>query len=75
MYAVETIDLTKYFKGEGGEGGRIIAVDHVNLGVKDGEFFGLLGPNGAGKTTLIKTLCTLIIPDEGTATVAGYDIM
>ncbi len=51
------------------------AVDHVNIKIGDGEFFGLLGPNGAGKTTLIKLLCTLLKPDEGTALVNGYDIL
>jgi len=75
MYSVETIDLTKYFEKEGGKVDRIIAVDHVNLSVEEGAFFGLLGPNGAGKTTLIKMLCTLIIPDEGTAKIAGYDVV
>jgi ABC-2 type transport system ATP-binding protein len=71
--AVETENLTKYFKGDGKE--RIVAVDRVNLSVKEGEFFGLLGPNGAGKTTLIKILCTLVIPDEGAARVAGFDVV
>jgi len=71
--AVETENLTKYFKGDGKE--KIVAVDRVNLSVKEGEFFGLLGPNGAGKTTLIKILCTLVIPDEGTARVAGFDVV
>ena len=75
MYAVETLGLTKYFEKKGSKSARIVAVDHVSFGVKEGEFFGLLGPNGAGKTTLIKILCTLIIPDEGTARVAGYDVM
>lgn len=51
------------------------AVDHVNIKIGEGEFFGLLGPNGAGKTTLIKLLCTLLKPDEGTAKVNGYDIL
>lgn len=59
----------KFLKAE-----EIIAVDHVDLKVKEGELFGLLGPNGAGKTTLIKCLSTLLIPDEGTAIVNGYDI-
>lgn len=75
MYSVQTIDLTKYFEKEGGKVDRIIAVNHVNLDVEEGAFFGLLGPNGAGKTTLIKMLCTLIIPDEGTAKIAGYDVV
>jgi len=51
------------------------AVDHVNLEVRRGELFGLLGPNGAGKTTLIKCLSTLLIPDEGTAIINGYDLL
>ncbi|MEM3957680.1 MAG: ABC transporter ATP-binding protein [Thermoproteota archaeon] len=72
--AVETVNLTKYFKGDGGKE-RIVAVNYVNLSIREGEFFGLLGPNGAGKTTLIKILCTLVIPDEGTAKVAGFDVV
>lgn len=51
-----------------------VAVDHVDLKVNSGEFFGILGPNGAGKTTLIKLLTCLLYPDEGTAIVNGYDI-
>jgi ABC-2 type transport system ATP-binding protein len=47
----------------------------VNIDVKKGEIFGLLGPNGAGKTTLIRMLCTLLNPTDGTAEVAGYDIL
>ncbi|MEM2089006.1 MAG: ABC transporter ATP-binding protein, partial [Thermoproteota archaeon] len=73
-HAVETENLTKYFRKDGGKD-NIVAVDHVNLSVRTGEFFGLLGPNGAGKTTLIKILCTLIIPDEGTARIAGFDVV
>ena len=53
----------------------LTAVDHVNITVKRGEFFGLLGPNGAGKTTLIKMLCCILRPDEGTALVNGFDIL
>jgi len=76
-YAVETLNLTKIFKGEKEEGERriVTAVDHVDIEVKPGEFFGLLGPNGAGKTTLIKMLCTIILPTKGTAKVMGYDIL
>ncbi len=48
---------------------------NVSLAVSEGEFFGLLGPNGAGKTTLFKMLATLVLPDEGTATVGGYDVV
>lgn len=53
----------------------VLALDHVSLHIKKGEVFGLIGPNGAGKTTFIKTLSTLIIPDEGTAEIAGKDII
>ena len=51
------------------------AVADVSLEVRAGEFVGLLGPNGAGKTTLLKILATLIVPDRGTATVGGYDVV
>lgn len=86
-YVVETLDLTRKFKGKKKEdGGRflgrlrsstkeIVAVDHLNIRIKKGELFGLLGPNGAGKTTTIKMLATLLIPDEGTAKVNGYDVV
>jgi len=51
-----------------------VAMDHVNLKIHNGELFGLLGPNGAGKTTLVKCLSTILIPDEGTAIINGFDI-
>lgn len=51
------------------------AVADVSLEVHAGEFLGLLGPNGAGKTTLLKILATLIVPDRGSATVAGHDVV
>jgi len=51
-----------------------VALDHVNLKIRTGELFGLLGPNGAGKTTLVKCLSTILIPDEGTAIINGFDI-
>jgi ABC-2 type transport system ATP-binding protein len=43
--------------------------------VNEGEVYGLLGPNGAGKSTLIRMLTTLSNPSEGTAKVAGYDLV
>src|SRR5256885_49137 len=49
----------------------IVAVDHLDLEVEEGEVFGFLGRNGAGKTTTIKMLLGLIFPTEGTATVLG----
>src|SRR5215211_4713061 len=51
-----------------------VALDGVDLEVDQGTIFALLGPNGAGKTTLVKILSTLLKPDAGTATVAGYDV-
>jgi len=51
------------------------AVADVSLEVHAGEFVGLLGPNGAGKTTLLKVLATLIVPDRGSATVGGHDVV
>lgn len=90
MPAVEAENLTKIFeKAESVEGKslkhrlfskvkskkeRVVAVDHIDFHIEEGELFGLLGPNGAGKTTTIKLLCTLLIPDEGTARVNGYDV-
>lgn len=47
----------------------------ISLDVGDGELFGVLGLNGAGKTTLLKILATLILPDEGTASVGGHDLL
>lgn len=49
-------------------------VHDVSFDVAEGEIFGLLGQNGAGKTTLFKMLATLIVADEGTATIAGLDV-
>jgi ABC-2 type transport system ATP-binding protein len=68
MNMIEVENLTKRF-------GNFTAVDHVSFKVKKGEIFGFLGPNGAGKTTTIRMLCTLLRPTEGTAAVAGFDIL
>jgi ABC-2 type transport system ATP-binding protein len=54
--------------------GAFTAVDGVDLAVQPGEIYGFLGPNGAGKSTTVRVLCTLITPDGGSATVAGYDV-
>jgi sodium transport system ATP-binding protein len=51
------------------------AVDRVSFVAPDGEITGLLGPNGAGKTTLLRMLATLIVPDSGSATIDGRDIV
>lgn len=51
----------------------LVAVDHVDFNIKEGEIFGFLGPNGAGKTTTINMLTTVLKPTEGTALVFGFD--
>jgi ABC-2 type transport system ATP-binding protein len=66
---VEAHDLVKIYPSG------VRALDGLSISVKPGEIFGLLGPNGAGKTTAIKILTTLARPDEGTATVAGHDVL
>lgn len=53
----------------------VTALNNVTLEVRPGELFGLLGPNGAGKTTFVKILSTLLIPDDGTAYVNGFNIL
>ena len=58
-----------------GKKGEIPALHDISLEVKKGEVFGLIGPDGAGKTTLFRILTTLILPDSGSASVAGFDII
>ncbi len=52
---------------------KVQALEGISFAVKEGELFGLIGPDGAGKTTLFRILTTLLIADEGEATVAGFD--
>ena len=68
MNAIQTFKLTKRFNG-------LVAVNGVDLEIKNGELFSLLGPNGAGKTTTIRMLCCLLKPTQGTASVLGYDVI
>ena len=65
--AVLTENLTKFY-------GRARGIDHLNLEVGTGDFFGFIGPNGAGKSTTIRTLLGLISPTSGKASVLGMDI-
>ena len=51
------------------------ALNNISFDVKEGELFGLIGPDGAGKTTLFRILTTLLIANEGSATVAGFDVI
>jgi ABC-2 type transport system ATP-binding protein len=62
-------------RGLGKDFGSIRALDHLDLEVREGEFFGFLGPNGAGKTTTVHLLATLLRPSRGTARVAGHDVV
>jgi oleandomycin transport system ATP-binding protein len=55
--------------------GETTALAGVDLAVRTGSVLGLLGPNGAGKTTAVRVLATLLRPDAGHATVAGYDVI
>ena len=64
---IEVKGLTRKF-------GHMVAVDHVEFGVYQGETFGFLGPNGAGKTTTVRMLTGVIDPTEGTASIQGHDI-
>jgi ABC-2 type transport system ATP-binding protein len=75
MSAIDARDVTKTFRA----GWRRRRVTHalrgVTLHVPRGMIFGLLGPNGAGKTTLLSILATLLLPDAGSVTVLGHDVV
>ena len=66
MAAIKIEGLTKRFDD-------VVAVDDLDLEIKEGEIFGFLGPNGAGKSTTIDILLDFIRPTEGTVTVLGHD--
>src|SRR6187455_193905 len=65
---IECDGLTKRF-------GHFTAVDHVTFSVGRGSIFGFLGPNGSGKSTVIRMLCGILEPTEGTAKIAGVDVV
>ena len=66
MNAIEVNHVSKSY-------GRVKALDDVSFAVGKGEVFGLIGPDGAGKTTMFRILCTLLLPEQGTALVDGFD--
>ena len=68
MKAIEVHNVSKSY-------GKVKALDDVSFTVEKGEVFGLIGPDGAGKTSMFRILCTLLLPDAGTATVDGYDVV
>ena len=68
MEAITTVNLTKAYKD-------LVAVDQLNLQIRQGELFSLLGINGAGKTTTIKMLSCLTQPTDGDAFVGGHSIL
>ncbi len=55
--------------------GKVQALSDVSFSVAKGEVFGLIGPDGAGKTSMFRILCSLLLPDAGTAAVDGYDVV
>jgi ABC-2 type transport system ATP-binding protein len=68
MHAIDISGISKKYE-------IVQALDQITLQVNQGEIFGLIGPDGAGKTSLFRILTTLILPDSGTATVMGYDVV
>ena len=72
MNAISAEGLVKVYKSRKNQ---VRALDGVDLEVAEGTVMGLLGPNGAGKTTAVRILATLLRPDAGRATVAGFDVV
>lgn len=70
MKAIEINGISKWYGKE-----KLLAVDNVSLTVSEGEIFGLIGPDGAGKTSIFRILTTLLLPDAGSATVDGRDVI
>ncbi len=68
MNAIEVNGISKHY-------GRVLALSDVSFSVSKGEVFGLIGPDGAGKTSMFRMLCSLLLPDAGTATVDSYDVV
>jgi ABC-2 type transport system ATP-binding protein len=68
---VQVEGLSKVYEGKQ----RVVAVDGIALGVREGELYGLLGPNGAGKTTTISICTTRVLPTSGTVRIAGIDVV
>ena len=68
MTAIEVNNISKHY-------GKVQALKNVSFSVNKGEVFGLIGPDGAGKTSMFRILCSLLLPETGTATVDGFDVV
>ena len=68
MSAIEVRGISKSY-------GKVRALDEVSFSVGKGEIFGLIGPDGAGKTSMYRILCSLLLPESGSATVDGFDVV
>lgn len=68
MNAIEVNNISKHY-------GKVKALQNVSFSVGEGEIFGLIGPDGAGKTSMYRILCSLLLPNEGSASVCGYDVV
>jgi len=68
MTAIEVNNISKHY-------GKVQALKEVSFSVNKGEVFGLIGPDGAGKTSMFRILCSLLLPETGTATVDGFDVV
>ena len=68
MNAIEVNNISKHY-------GKVKALQNVSFSVEKGEIFGLIGPDGAGKTSMYRILCSLLLPNEGSASVCGYDVV
>lgn len=72
---MKSITVNNLSKTYGKKKDKVLAVDQVSFDVNHGEIFGLIGPDGAGKTTIFRMLTTVILPDSGSATIAGLDMV
>ena len=68
MFAIDVQHISKSY-------GKVKALDDVSFAVQKGEVFGLIGPDGAGKTSMYRILCSLLLPETGTASVDGLDVV
>ena len=68
MNAIEVKNVSKSY-------GRVQALSDVSFAVGKGEVFGLIGPDGAGKTSMFRILCSLLLPEAGSASVDGFDVV